>query len=88
MSASEWAARIKEIAPADIRLKEVEASDDYAILIGEAKSTSAIALLMRSIDEADLGAPELQQATRNGEISEFTLRVRIRRSPSMLSPAR
>ncbi len=82
-TASEWADRIKEIAPANITLTEVVATSDYVNLVGEAKSNGDIAILMRAIDETNLGSPELQQATRVGDVSEFTLGVSVRRSPSM-----
>ncbi len=82
-TASEWADRIREIAPANITLTEVVATSDYVNLVGEAKSNGDIAILMRAIDETNLGSPELQQATRVGDVSEFTLGVSVRRSPSM-----
>ena len=86
-TASEWADRIKAIAPANIMLTEVVATDDYVTLTGEAKSSSDIAMLMRAIDAADLGSPNLQQAMRIGDVSEFTLGVKVKQSPSMLTPA-
>ena len=78
MSASEWADRIKEIAPANIRLTAVEATDVYVNLVGEAKSNSDVARLMRAIEQADLGTPDLQQVMRNGDTSEFILGVKTR----------
>jgi len=86
-TASEWADRIKAIAPADITLTEIVATDDYVTLTGEARSSSDIAMLMRAIDAAELGSPNLQQAMRTGDVSEFTLGVKVKQSPSMLTPA-
>ena len=86
-TATEWADRIREIAPANITLKEVAATADYVSLVGEAKSTSDIAILMRAIDQAELGSTQLQQAMRVGDVPEFTLGVNVRRSPSMLTTA-
>lgn len=86
-TATEWAGRIKEIAPESITLTEIVATDDYVTLTGEAQSTSDIAILMRAIDQAELGSTQLQQAMRVGDVSEFTLGVNVRRSPSMLTTA-
>ena len=78
---------MKVIAPESIALTEIVATDDYVTLTGEANSSSDIAILMRAIDEANLGSPNLQQAMRVGDRSEFTLGVTVRHSPSMLTPA-
>lgn len=86
-TASEWADRIKAIAPETITLTEIVATDDYVTLTGEANSSSDIAMLMRAIDAAELGSPNLQQAMRIGDVSEFTLGVKVKQAPSMLTPA-
>ena len=78
---------IEEIAPESTTLTEIVATDDYVTLTGEARSTSDIAILMRAIDQAELGSTQLQQAMRIGDVSEFTLSVNVRRSPSMLTTA-
>lgn len=79
MAASDWVERIREIVPASITLTDVEETDGYVTLAGQAKSNSDIAGLMRAIQAADRGSPELQQVKRNGEMQEFVLRVKAPR---------
>lgn len=86
-TASEWAAHIKKIAPQNVTLKSVEATDDYAELIGEAHATRDVAMLMRAIEQAGFGMPKLQQAVRNGDAFEFNLIVRVGPPASILSSA-
>ncbi len=78
-AASEWAERIRAVVPGNISLTEVEETEGYVRMVGHAKSNADISALMRAIDAAGLGAPELQRIKRNGDMSSFVLRVKVQR---------
>lgn len=79
VATSDWVERVRAVVPASITLTDVEETDAYVTLAGQAKSNSDIAGLMRAIQAADLGSPELQQVKRNGDMSDFVLRVKAPR---------
>ena len=78
-SASGWVGDIKKVVPASIVLTEAEETAGFVNLKGTAKSNDAISALMRAIDQADLGSPQLQAIKRTDGVSEFVLRVKAPR---------
>ena len=77
--ASDWADQIRAVVPANVTLTEVTEVDDYVNLVGKANDNADISALMRAIDRARLGSPNLERIVRNNNVSEFTLRVKARR---------
>lgn len=78
-AASDWVERIGAVVPGNITLTDIEESEGYLRLVGQAKSNADISVLMRAIDAADLGSPQLERIKRNGDMSGFVLRVKAQR---------
>lgn len=78
-AASEWGERIGAVVPGNITLTEVEETEGYVKMVGQAKSNADISVLMRAIEAAGLGSPQLQRIKRNGDISSFILHVKAQR---------
>ena len=77
--ASESVDQIRALVPDGITLQSIEESDSYIEIFGTAVSNQEISALMRAVDEARLGDPELESIKREGGASRFHLRVRFRR---------
>ncbi len=74
-AASDWVNRIVEIIPVSVTLTDVQEKPDFLQIIGHACDNSDISSLLRAIDKADLGSPNLQKVERKNGISYFVLRV-------------
>lgn len=76
---SEWVEQIEAVVPANITLTDVTETEDQVSLQGRANSNTDISHLMRAIDSAKLGSPNLQSIKRDGGVSNFVLNVRAKR---------
>lgn len=77
--ASESVDQIRALVPDGITPQSIEESDRYIEILGTAVSNQEISALMRAVNEARLGDPELESIKREGRASQFHLRVRLRR---------
>jgi len=77
--ASTWVNSIKDVVPSTITVTEITETTDFVNIVGRAKTNDAISALMRAIDQARLGSPQLQQVKRTDGISVFVLRVQAPR---------
>jgi hypothetical protein len=78
-AASDWVNSISKVVPENITLTDIEETSDFLRIVGKANNNDDISALMRAIEQAGLGSPELQQINRNDGISVFVLRVKAKR---------
>ena len=77
LHAGEAADRISALRTDGVQIESIEEHDGYVDLSGTASDNPRIAALMRAIDAADIGSPQLQVVMREGNVSRFELRVRL-----------
>ncbi len=75
LSASEWEVQIRKVVPANIELTEVERKSTHLRVVGKAKENADVTRLMRAIDRADLGSPQLENIQRKDDMSSFVLNI-------------
>lgn len=74
-AASEWEEQIRKVVPANITLTDVEKKPTHLRIVGQAKDNADISKLMRAIDQANLGSPELEMIRRADDMSNFVLNI-------------
>lgn len=77
VSASELTDRVEALVPASVAVLSIQESDGHIELSGLAHSNDEISALMRAIDRAQLGDPELDSIRRESGMSRFQLRISL-----------
>ena len=76
--ASETVDQIRALVSSSITLHSIEEKSGYVELSGTAPDNTEIAALMRAVDDARLGDPQLESIMRENGVSLFQLRVRLK----------
>lgn len=73
--ASELTDRIRAVIPDRITVQSIDEHDAYVEINGTAAANQEISALMRAVDQAGLGDPQLESIRRENGVSRFQVRV-------------
>lgn len=73
--ASESTDRIRAVIPDGITVQSIDERDGYVEVNGTAATNQEISVLMRAVDQAGLGDPQLEYVRRENGVSRFRVRI-------------
>lgn len=78
LHATEMTDQIRAVIPDSITVQTIDERDGYVELNGIAATNQEISVLMRAVDQAGLGDPQLDSVRRASGVSLFRLRIMLR----------